>query len=151
MTNQEPTQYNKNLMHELRHDQLIFKTTAEILSAVWNQHDFNLNTLPNYHAELPDKQSWLHRNDLTFDKVRVWETLYYKGGVMGMYAAWDPYAEFFVITHNLFLDSPAGIEIFYGPGAIRQFYNRAKELGVELPIGPVWVDPEHLTIYDHFN
>jgi len=70
---------------------------------------------------------------------------------MGMYAAWDPYAEFFVITHNLFLDSPAGIEIFYGSGAIRQFYNRAKELGIELPIGPVWVEPEHLPLYDHFS
>jgi len=138
-------------MQELKQDGTVFRTTAEILSAVWNQRDFNLTSVPSYPTELPDKQSWLHRSDLTFDRVEVWETLYYKGGVMGMYAAWNPYAEFFVITHTLFLDSAAGVEIFYGQGATRQFYNRAKELGVELPIGPVWVEPEHLTLYDHFS
>lgn len=138
-------------MLDLTQNQIIFRTTSEILAALWDETDFHVGQAQHHYTALPDSQSWLHRDDLTFDQVRIWETLYYKGGVMGMYAAWDPYAEFFIITHNLFLDNPAGIEIFYGPGAIRQFYNRAKELGVELPIGPVWVESEHLPSYDHFN
>ncbi len=129
----------------------IFKTTDEILQSHWNDQEFRVSTTPNNLTVLPDRQHGLHMYDLTVEDIRLWETLYYEGGSIGIYAAWDPYSEFFIITYNLFLDSPAGIEVFSGPGAIRRLYLKAKELGVDLEVGEIWVEPENVKYYDHFN
>jgi len=129
----------------------IFKTTDEILQSHWNDQEFRVSTTPSNLTVLPPRQQGLYLYNLTVEDIRMWETLYYEGGNIGIYGAWDPYSEFFIITYNLFLDSPAGIEVFSGSGAIRRLHAKAKELGVDLEISEIWVESENVKYYDHFN
>jgi hypothetical protein len=131
----------------------IFKTLDEILKNSWVDQQIQVELDPSKLAPPPDRQHGVYMFDLTLKDIRMWETLYYKGGHVGIYGAWDPYSEFFIIVYNLFLDSSAGLEVFYGPGAIRRLYLKAKELGINLETGPIWVKPEDVQYYtqDHLN
>lgn len=139
------------MIQEFKNSFSVFKTTEEIKNSAWWPINFLVGDTIKNNPSLPDRQYYFHRSDLTFEKVNLWEVLYYEPGSVGIYGAWDPYTEFFIIVHNLFVDMPEGIEVFYGQGAIRNLVNRAKELGIELPIGTVWIDPENKSLYDHFN
>ena len=129
----------------------IFKTTEEILTAQWNDEEIRVELDPSKLEPPPPKQFGVYMPDLKIKDIRLWETLYYKGGSIGIYAAWDPYSEFFLITYNLFLGTSAGIEVFEGPGAIRKVYLKAKELGIDLDVGEIWVESENIKFYDHLS
>ena len=121
------------------------------MNAHWEDYEVRVELDPSKLAPPPPRQFGIYMYDLTIKDIRTWETLYYKGGSIGIYGAWDPYSEFFIITYNLFLGTPAGVEVFYGPGAIRRLYLKAKELGVDLAVGEVWVEPENIKYYDHLS
>ena len=77
---------------------------------------------------------------MEIEDVKIWEQIYYKGGHVGIYAAWDPYAEFYMVVYNLFIDVSGGIKTFYGPTARSQVEEHAKKLGIDLIENKIWVD-----------
>jgi len=89
---------------------------------------------------LPLKEEWLTTRLPSFSDIDTWEQIYYQPGNVGIYAAWSPYVELFIITHDLFLDQLAGIEIFSGGDASENAKNRAKQLGIIVPTNTVWVN-----------
>jgi hypothetical protein len=78
--------------------------------------------------------------ELELADIKLWELIYYKGAHIGVWAAWNPRVEFYIVTYNMFLDIPQGIQMFSGPDAKRQIWKLAKELNVTLPVNKVWVD-----------
>lgn len=138
------------MIQEFKDSFSIFKTTDEVKKSTWETFNFIVGQAPA-PTTLPDRQYYFHRNDLTFSNVKTWELLYYEPGSLGIYGAWNPYAEFFIIVHNLFVDVPGGIEVFSGEHSMRNLFNRAKELGILLPTGRIWVEEENKHLYDHFN
>jgi hypothetical protein len=114
----------------------VFKTTSEILDTPW-QYEVVTPTLGNI---VPDNSHWHYIREIEIEDVKIWEQIYYKGGHVGIYAAWDPYAEFYIIVYNLFIDVPGGIKTFYGPTARSQVEKHAKQLGINLAENKIWVD-----------
>ena len=117
----------------------IFKDYGEVFDPNWMDSD---------KLVLPPRTEWDYKREMTIEDVDVWELIYEAGGGRGVYAAWSPYAEFYMIKHS-WTDTAnnSKIETFYGPGASKKVQKRAKELGMVLNTNKIWVDDEDLWLY----
>jgi hypothetical protein len=120
-----------------------FKTTHNILVAPWEDELWNDNWMDSDKLILPVNKKWDYKREMEIEDVNVWEVIYQASGGMGVYAAYDPYAEFYMITAGgdfrnkvRYIDGfPYNhklIETFYGPGSQEKVIKRSKELGINL-------------------
>jgi hypothetical protein len=122
----------------------VFKTTKDILLNPWNYNFADVNS----DVEVPYAPvDWDHEKEISIDDVRVWEQLYYQPGNIGIYVSWDPYAEFYLITYNLFLNTPAAFETFFGAGSGLKVQEKLKKIGIELEENQIWVYPKDLWLH----
>ena len=117
----------------------IFKDYGEVFDSNWMDSD---------KLVLPPRTEWDYKREMTIEDVDVWELIYEAGGGRGVYAAWSPYAEFYMIK-NSWTDTSNDlkIETFYGPSASKKVQKRAKELGMVLNTNKIWVDDEDMWLY----
>lgn len=125
----------------------IFKTFQEILDTPWEEQDAD----PTIPRIVPDTVQWHGIRDMTIDDVEIWEQIHYQGGNVGIYAAWKPFGELYMIVYNLYASKESGIEIYYGPEAAAQVYEKSKILGINLAINKVWIDELNKWQYDDFR
>jgi hypothetical protein len=128
-----------------------FKTNYNIFTTPWEDELFDPNWMNSDKLVLPPNPSWDYSRELQIEDVDVWEQIYFSSGGLGLYAAWCPYAEFYLITNNLFNGKQPMIETFYGPEAREKAYYRGKELGMPLSLNKIWVEPEDMWIYKKEN
>jgi len=134
-----------------------FKSTYNILVKPDEDEVFNINWMDSDKLKLPPKIKWDYKRDLKVEDIDIWEVIYEASGGIGVYAAWLPYAEFYmittgwepIVTHNQV--NPRKIETYYGVGAEQKVYLRASELGIHLPLKDIWVDSEDLWLHQKSN
>ena len=97
------------------------------------------------HGELPNSI----KKELKIEDVQIWEQIYFESGGTGLYAAWDPYAEMYLITKNLHAKDLENryTEIFYGKNAGNRAYKKAIDLGMPIVVNKVWVEDEEMWKY----
>jgi hypothetical protein len=103
----------------------IFKLTREIMQNNW---DYSVKN----HIAPPKTEDWHNQRPITIDDVTIWEQLYYQPGNVGIYVAHCPYAEFYLIVFELFLNSKYGIITFSDLDSANEVYNTATSLGITL-------------------
>jgi hypothetical protein len=123
----------------------IFRTTAQIFLGEGEFYD--PNWMDSDKLILPPSEQWDYSRELRIEDVNIWEQIHYRGGGFGIYASWDPYAEFYMVTGNHFSIKPGSIETYYGPLAQEKVIKRAKEMNVELVLSKFWVEPEDMWLY----
>jgi hypothetical protein len=119
-----------------------FRTTKNIFVDPWNDELFDPNWMDSNTPIVPPKINWDYQRQIRIEDVDIWEVIYFQGGNKGLYAAWSPYAEFYLITNGL-----QNIETFYGKKAGFRAYKRAIELGMPIPVNKVWVDEKDMWLY----
>ncbi len=132
----------------------IFKTTYNILHRPDEDELKGIEFL-NYDVEvLPPSKEWDYKRPLQIEDVDIWEVLAENSGGIGVYAAWLPYADFYMLTVGMVPGSnryryvdERKIETFYGPGSQEKVFKRAKELGLDLAVYKTWVDDKDLWLY----
>jgi hypothetical protein len=135
-----------------------FKSTYNILKKQDEDEVFNKNWMDSDKLVLPPKIDWDYSRELTVEDVDIWEVLYEASGAIGIYAAWLPYAEFYLITTGFDYRNPNRIvnghsytdrllETYYGPQAQEKVHLRAAQLGINLQKSQVWVDAEDMWLY----
>lgn len=87
--------------------------------------------------KIPPK--WNNDVDLTIDDVVIWEQIYHQPGNIGIYVAWSPNEEFYIVVYDLFVNTSAGIKIFKGPTAVDRILALASKLDINLPISRIQV------------
>jgi hypothetical protein len=110
----------------------MFKTTEEIFSSMWNLSNSTVNTVPL-------RKEWLNQTEINIDDVEMWEEIYHIPGGLGIYAAWSPYCEFYIIVHYFFDKTLEFIEVEQGIDAWKRVLDRAKSFGIDLPVNKIWV------------
>jgi hypothetical protein len=133
----------------------IFRSTHNILHTPWEDEVHNDNWFDGTKLILPpggpdDKSCrWDYKRDLKIEDVDIWEELYYETGGKGVYAAWKPYAELYMITTPIFVYPKIynTVESYYGPMAQDKVLQRAAELNISLWMRNVWVDDEDMWLY----
>jgi hypothetical protein len=109
----------------------IFKSTQQVLLTTFD----SMSTEGHSGKTIPP--AWRSERPIEFDDIVTWEQIYGKNG-LGVYAAWSPYAEFYIIVHAPFLNSSFGIEQFRGDNSLKLLLNRLGELEIELPVRQYW-------------
>ena len=104
----------------------IFRSTKELVSEAWPK---NVSTPVQDH---PRRYEWLSSNPVKFADITVWEQVYSQPGNFGIYVAWSPYVEFYIVVHYLF----GNIEEYKD---LKEIINRSTELGVDLSVNRIWI------------
>lgn len=127
----------------------IFKTTYNILKSPDTDELFDPNWMDSDKLILPPKEDWDYKREMTIEDVDIWEQIYFSSGGTGLYAAWSPYAEFYLIINNVYYNPscPNSIETFYGKRAGERAYKRGIELGMHLSLNKKWVDSSEMWLY----
>ena len=135
-----------------------FKTTYNILTRVDQDELFDPNWMDSDKVVLPPKTDWDYKREMTIEDVDIWEQLAIGQGGVGVYAAWQPYAEFYLVitgydnknsarvVDGVTVD-PKKIETYYGQGAQKKVYKRARELGIDLSVYKTWVPDDKAWVY----
>lgn len=126
-------------------DMPVFKSTSEILNNPWK--DVSVEYKHVTGNEPPTNHEWNYQNDVTVDDIKVWEQLYFQPGNIGVYAAHSPRIEFYMIVYNLFLNTPNGMQTFYGAGAEKKMIEQLNKLKITLETNTVWVEPQDEWLY----
>lgn len=125
-----------------------FKSTYNIFKAPGQDEVFEENWMESNSVYTPPTKIWDYKRQLKIEDIDIWEVLYEQGGGVGIYAAWEPYAEFYMIRTGWMEElAGRGLETYYGPGSQNKVYQRAKELGIPLATNKIWVDSEHMWLY----
>lgn len=106
-----------------------FRNTLDILTNPWSD-DFSQQNISS--RIVPTTTKWPNDSPISISEIILWEQLYYEPGNIGIYVAYNPYADFYLITYNLFFDTEVGFEDFFGSDAAQRCYDRASELGISL-------------------
>ena len=137
----------------------IFKSTYNIIKKPDEDEVFESSWMATGQICLPPKVEWDYKRELLVEDVDIWEVIYEESGARGVYAAWCPYAEFYMITNgvdekndpriiNGLAYQDRLIETFYGKGAAQKTYQRAYSLGIKLPVHKIWVDNHDMWLYN---
>ena len=123
-----------------------FKTNQNIFKDMLELTDENSLDKPT--LVLPPNKKWDYSRDLKIEDIDIWEVIYEQGGAVGVYAAWEPYAEFYMIRVGWQLEAQGwGVETYYGPGSMNMVVSRCKELSIPICINEQWVEPEDMWLY----
>lgn len=117
--------------------QNIFKDFGEVFESKW---------MDSNKLETPPNPEWDYSRELNIEDVDIWEVIYEQGGGIGVYAAWCPYAEFYLVRSGWW-NIPNDIETYYGPGSDFKVQKRMKELGIPFSTLDKWVEPEEMWLY----
>jgi hypothetical protein len=115
---------------------MIFKSTYQILNNPWKKDILNVDHNPKM---VPPSNPWIQDKQITIDDVKIWEQIYYMPGNIGVYAAWDPFDDFYIIVYNLFSNQSHGIETFSGPDAATKISKKLSNLGIDIPTKTIWI------------
>ena len=126
----------------------IFKSTYNILKKSDEDEVFNPNWMDSDTLILPPKSDWDYQREMQIEDVNIWEVIVDRGGKWGLYASWDPYAEFYMILPGWdLLEKGWGVETYYGPNASSRAQKRMAELGMPVESNIVWVDNDKMWLH----
>ena len=120
-----------------------FRTTQQILDGegeFWDE-----NWMDSDKLVLPPRTFWDYKRNMQIEDVDLWEVIVEAG--YSIYAAWSPYAEFYMLIPTVFYDTE-GVELYYGKGASNMIIKRTKELGIPISTNKIWVEPEDMWLYE---
>lgn len=109
----------------------IFKSTYEILNSPWENKSSTLV------KKVPPK--WQENRDINIEDVVMWEQIYHQPGNIGIYVAWSPIEEFYLVVYDLFSKTSFGIKTFRGFEAIPQILSLCSILEIELSINRIQI------------
>jgi len=142
----------------------LFKSTHNILRVQDENEVFDPNWMDSDKLVLPPTKEWDYKREMTIEDVDIWEILFEGSPAKGVYAAWAPYAEFYMVCTGpdykqdpyTWKDHYSGdirwtwnrqIQTFYGPGAQKKVIQLCKEADIPLHIFETWVDDKDLWLY----
>lgn len=134
-----------------------FKSTLNILKQPEEDEVFKTSWMDSDKLVLPPKPNWSYDREMAIEDVDIWEVLYEASHGLGLYAAWCPYAEFYLITTGLLpkktdwqLINDRSWETYYGQGAQKKVLQRCNELEISVQIYKnTWVDEDKAWLYQN--
>lgn len=116
----------------------IFKTSKNIF--IDNGEYFDPNWLDSDRIILPPTKKWSNDRELLIEDIDIWEVILEFGGG-GCYAAWTPYAEFYMVVLP---EYAGGVKTFYGFDAEKRTKAYLNEKSI--PWQPKKPDPAYSNI-----
>lgn len=122
-------------------NKLIIKTWNEIYNYPWD------SGVPKQNRSIQPKWFDYHTCNPTYKDISLWEQLYFEPGNIGVYGAYSPDCELYIILQNLFIKDGLGIEEYFGNNAQKEVFERCKDLGILLPTDNAFVENGIVGVY----
>lgn len=122
-----------------------FKSSEQILKLSKDGEIFDENWM-NYdsiHQYIPPHPLWKENRPIKFEDVDIWEVIYEETGLSGIYAAWCPYAHYFVVTDHWSI-----IKEFWGLDGEIKLQKYLTKNGIPFHLNKIWVEDSD---YDAYN
>ena len=106
----------------------VFRTTDQIFKGgiVFEE---NWLDAPEGQFDYPTPDGfWFSKKEIRVEDVDFWEVIKESGGGNGIYAAYQPYAEIYLVRHNETI-----VEVFSGKGANLRAEQFCARMGIEYP------------------
>lgn len=123
-----------------------FKTTENIL--LNNGEYFDPNWMDSNTLILPPSKKWDYSRELQIEDIDIWEVIYISGGGNGVYAAWQPYAEFYLITDGNYFTGQISLTTFYGKNAEKKVVEEMKKRNILFSTNKRWVENEDMWLFN---
>ena len=125
-----------------------YKTTKNIF-VDYDEH-FDQNWMDQNSVYIPPNRKWDYKEELKLEHIDLWEVIWESD--FSVYAAYDPYAEFYLLKYPLrFMEEKPELppyETFYGKLAQQRLMNHLSQWNIELPINKLWVEDNELWLYN---
>ncbi len=135
-----------------------FKTTYNILKKPDEDELYHTSQFDRDTVWLPPRVDWDYQREMQIEDVDIWEVILEADHGYGIYAAWTPYAEFYLITTGFDFVNEQRVEngkpytdrvweTYYGPGAAQKVIKRARELKLPVTVNQFWVDDDQMWLH----
>lgn len=114
----------------------ILRTLQSIKNNLWGS-DTDGECIVNSSSPIPSYEEWDYSESVDINKIKLWEQLYHDPGNLGLFVAWSPYIELYILVYYPFLDTKNGIQIFYGKDACYDVSAIMKELSIRFEVGKI--------------
>ena len=109
-----------------------WKATEQIINLhkdgeVFDENWMNYDSIFQY---MPEPTEWTEQRPPRVDEVDIWEVITEMSGPVGVYAAWQPHAELYVVTHRWNI-----VEEFSGWNANKRLENYLIQNNIPYPRG----------------
>jgi len=121
-----------------RSTQDILKGGEEVTESSWFNHEYKMH--------IPTTKKWDYGRALKPEDIDIWETIYEDSWGLGIYAAYQPYAEYYLIKYVNYQGTSI-LDTFYGQGAQDQIIKFMVEHDIPVSTNKVWVDDDELWLY----
>lgn len=118
-----------------------FRTTHNIF--IDKKEYFDPNWFDTPFLQLPPSLPWDYKKEMQIEDVDIWEVIFEYSSGLRLYAAWNPHAEFYLLT-----DSYNNIETYYGKLASKRIKKRLKDFDINYQMKKIWVEPENVWLYE---
>jgi len=121
-----------------------WKTTENILRLDKDGEYFDENWM-NYDSinqYLPPNPVWKEKKQISFEDVDLWEVISEWTGLSGIYAAWCPYAPYFIVTNKWKI-----VKEFWGASGEKQLQKYMVENKIPFSLNKIWIDEENKELY----
>lgn len=105
-----------------------FKTKYDVFEGIdelFSEEHAQLNN----GVYLPENWSWESNRPITVDDVVIWECLFEQSGSSGIYAAWAPYEEFYIVVEHRVV-----VREFFGDLARNMLHQYCVENNIPAPV-----------------
>ena len=121
-----------------------FKSTEQILKPSKDGEIFDENWM-NYdsiHQYIPPNPLWQENRPIKFEDVDIWEVVAEWTGLSGVYAAWCPYAHYFVVTDHWRI-----IKEFWGLDGEKKLQEYLSQNNIPFSLSKIWIEDEGFVTY----
>ena len=121
-----------------------FKSTEQLLKLSKDGEIFNENWM-NYdsiHQYIPPNPLWQENRPIKFEDVDIWEVVAEWSGLSGVYAAWCPYAHYFVVTDHWRI-----IKEFWGLDGEEKLQKYLSQNNIPFSLSKIWIEDEDFVTY----
>ena len=119
-----------------------FKTTYNILKTPWEDELFDSKWFEGNELVTPPRKEWDYKRELQIEDVSVWEVIFEGINNAFLYAAWDPYAEFYML-----IKPDKQIETFYGSGAQARCRAAMEHWNIPYTLNDFWIDDDKIWLH----
>lgn len=110
---------------------LALKNDGEVFDDNWMNYD-------RIWQYAPPNPAWVSDREIRFEDVDIWEVITEMSGPIGVYAAWCPYAEYFIVMEGWRI-----VAEFNGPYANKDLERYLIARNIPYPQGPDMAEPQY--------
>lgn len=111
----------------------ILRTLESIKKNIWGD-ELDGDCIINRSSPIPSYEKWNYDQPIEIDKIKIWEQLYHEPGNLGLFVAWSPYIECYILVFYPFLDSKNGIQLYYGKDSCYEISAIMREMSINFEI-----------------